>query len=290
MPRCEDGCPADKRPETGNCFDPDPGDGLPVQCVGAWERDKHDPLERYIAASSGPRGWFLKPRPGVSVPGGAAFVDLYAGPGRARVRSTGAVVDGSPLIALKHGAAPFTKVIACELDPGNAAALRARVAPFGERAVVIEGSCHDRIGAVVAEIPASGLNFALIDPYSLDQLDFETISRLAAVERMDMLIHFPTMDAKRNWGQGSEARLTKALGTEAWRDRVRKPRDVTRAIDVLRDRLQAFGYTGQDVRSVEVRNSTGGVLYHLVYASKHKKGDEIWQSIAKTLKGQRSLL
>ena len=290
MPRCEDACPADSRPATGNCFDVDPADGLPVQCVGPWESDKHDPLAHYIEATWGARAKFLKSRPGLPMPGGAAFVDLYAGPGRARVRSTGAVVNGSPLIALQHAKAPFTKVIACDIDPSNADALRRRMG-HDSRAVVIEGSCHDEIDRIVREIPPSGLNFALIDPYSLDQLDFGTIAKLARVERMDMLIHFPTMDTKRNWAQGAQAKLTKALGTDAWREKVRKPRDVTRAIDTLRERLKGFGYTGENVRSLPVKNGPGGVIYHLVYASKDRLGNEIWESIVKLMgRGQRSLL
>jgi three-Cys-motif partner protein len=287
MPRCEDQCPPDGRPETGNCFDPDPADGLPVQCVGPWERDKHEPLHHYIEATWAARAKFLAPRPGV-VPGGAAFIDLYAGPGRARVRTTGAFVDGSPLLALNHQKAPFTRVILCDIDPANADALKKRTA-HDRRAIVIEGSCHDEIERITKEIPARGLNFALIDPYSLDQLDFETISRLARFERMDMLIHFPTMDTKRNWSMGAQEKLTKAIGTESWRDKVREPRHVTKAIEVLREQLRTFGYTGESVRSIEVKNSTGGVLYHLVYASKDPLGDKIWESTVKTIRGQRSL-
>lgn len=290
MPRCEDGCPAEDRPTTGNCFDPDPADGLPVQCVGFWERDKHEPLEHYIEATWGARAKFLNPRVGV-VPGGAAFIDLYAGPGKARVRSTGLVVDGSPLIALKHDRARFSKVILCDIEPASVDALKKRTASYGERVVIVAGSCHDEIDRIVKDIPPRGLNFALIDPYSLDQLDFETIARLAKFERMDMLLHFPTMDAKRNWSQGAQQKLTKALGTDAWKEKVRKPREVTRAIETLREGLKSFGYTGETVRSIAVKNGTQGVIYHLVYASKDKLGDTIWDSIVKTMeRGQRLLL
>jgi three-Cys-motif partner protein len=255
--------------------------------VGPWERDKHEPLHHYIEATWAPRAMFLNPRPGVT-PGGAAFIDLYAGPGRARVRANGAIVDGSPLLALGHMKAPFSKIILCDVAPENADALRKRTA-HDPRAVVIEGSCHDQIERIVNEIPPRGLNFAMIDPFSLDQLDFGTISRLARFERMDMLIHFPTMDTKRNWSMGAQEKLTKAIGTESWRDTIREPRHVTKAIEVLREQLKKFGYTGENVRSVEVKNSSGGVLYHLVYVSKDKLGDKIWESIVKTLRGQRSL-
>lgn len=287
MARCEDSCPVDSR-VNGKCRDLDPGDNLLVQCVGDWAQAKHDVLGRYIEATSGPRNKFLNPPPGVAA-GGAAFIDLFSGPGRARVRSTGALIDGSPLIALKHDKAPFTKLIFCELDADNAAAIRARSKSEGDRVIVIEGDCHANIDKVIAETPPNGLNFALVDPFGLDQHDFDTFAKLAKVHRMDLLIHFPTMDAKRNFNQGTEPKLTKALGTADWRKDVRKPKDVTRAIDTLHKGLVQFGYTGENVRSVPVTNSHDGVLYHLVYASKDRLGDKIWESIARTRGNQRSL-
>ena len=109
--------------ENGNCTIPAPDDGLPVQCVGPWSKRKHDILRRYLSASGGPRRGYLPP-----APGGAAFVDLFAGPGRARVRTTGELDDGSPLIALKQPLG-FTRLVLCELDPENADALRRRTGP-----------------------------------------------------------------------------------------------------------------------------------------------------------------
>lgn len=284
MARCDQAC-GDRRKANGNCPDL-ADDALPVQCVGPWVVDKHDPLGRYIQATRGPRKDYLPPRGR----GGAAYIDLFAGPGRARVWSTGAVVDGSPLIALKHVEAPFTKLILCEKDPENAAALRRRTAHDG-RVVVVEGDCHDRIDDIIAATPEHGLNFALIDPFSLDQLRFDTIAKLARVQRMDLLIHLPTMDMKRNFGRGTEARLTKALGTDEWKQHVRGPAGIARfAVEALRKKLTEFGYTGKEVPCPRVTNTQNGGLYHLVFAAKHDLGDKIWKSIAKTSgSGQGSL-
>ena len=46
----------------GNCTNPDPMDGLAVECVGPWAEDKHYYLRQFIAASadwfsSSPQGW-----------------------------------------------------------------------------------------------------------------------------------------------------------------------------------------------------------------------------------------
>jgi three-Cys-motif partner protein len=259
-----------------NC--PGPGeDGLPVQCVGSWAKEKHDYLFRYIEATRAARAKYLSQSRGEHK-GGAAYIDLFAGPGRARVRGRGEEIDGSPLIAVRHVGAPFSQLVLCELDSQNAEALRLRT--LGREGVeVIEGDCHERIDDIVRLIPPQGLNFALIDPFSLDQLRFETIARLAAMTRMDLLIHFPTMDLKRNLTQGAGPKLSKAIGSEHWQSRIRKPEDVTRAIDELRAELAKHGYTGAQVRSVPIMNTKGGVLYHLVFVSKHKLGDQIWNSL-----------
>ena len=54
-------------------------------------------------------------------------MDLFAGPSRARVSTSGELVDGSPLVALKQPV-PFTKLVLCELDGENIESLKRRVA------------------------------------------------------------------------------------------------------------------------------------------------------------------
>jgi len=76
----------------------DPADGLPVLDVGPWTAEKHDYLRRYITATKAARARFLPP----AGPGGAAFIDLFGGPGRAQVRGHKEIIDGSPLIAARH--------------------------------------------------------------------------------------------------------------------------------------------------------------------------------------------
>src|SRR5687768_5579403 len=90
--------------DNGNCTAPAPDDHLPVQCVGSWAKDKHYYLERYIDATRAVRAKYLRPA-GSRPAGGAAFVDLFAGPGRCRLRESGQIINGSPLIALANAKA-----------------------------------------------------------------------------------------------------------------------------------------------------------------------------------------
>jgi transposase-like protein len=127
------------------------------------------------------------------------------------------IIAGSPLIALEHLEAPFSKVILCDLDEENVQTLRARTARFGDRARVFPGDCNKVVDQIVADIPPYGFNIALLDPFGVDQLQFETIDRLAAIKRMDLILHFPTMDMKRE--RGSERGEGRPLPGSGGRER-----------------------------------------------------------------------
>jgi len=257
--------------------------------VGAWAADKTHYLLNYINATKKVRAGFLPPP---AARGGAAFIDLFAGPGKKRIGTTGEIVSGSPLTALEHGDAPFTKVIACDIEAENVAALRARTASSG-RCVVIEGDCNLQIDEVLNAIPKNGLNMALIDPFGLKQLKFSTVSALGALQRMDLILHFPTGDIKRNLIQAPERTgmwLDDALGTTEWRRRQRDATDVNALVEVLVEQLRGLKYTGARFHAPAIKNTTKVPLYHLVFASKNPLGDKIWASIIRTEpSGQSSL-
>lgn len=277
-----------KKLKNENCEVPDPLDGLPDQSVGAWSRRKHARLSEYLQATWAARANYLEPKGR----GGAAFVDLFAGPGRVRVWDSPTTEEGSSLIALGHRPAPFTRVIMCELNADNARALRARTAA-DRRAIVIEGDCNERVGDVVDLVPPHGLNLAFFDPFGAKTFHWQTLERLAAVRRMDLLIHFPTLTIKRNLFNDTAPEfhqtVTAMLGTDAWKQRVRKASEVHRLIDVLQERLSAVGYSERRVKTMQIVNDTNGVLYHLVFASKDPLGTKLWESISRHDGPQRGL-
>ena len=262
----------------GNCTVPGP-DGLPVQCVGAWAADKHYYLQKYIEATRAVRAKYLPPNGS----GGAAFIDLFAGPGKARERKTGVIQKGSAMVALEHAAAPFNRMVFCDKDPDNLRALRERTSSDAERVVIVEGDCNETIETVASHVPEYGLNVALIDPFNLSVLKFVTIARLASFKRMDLIVHFPTADIKRNLGQNESTRhaLNEALGTTEWGQKITSSTDVGTLIEVFKAQLSSLGYLSQQVRSQPVKNNQNATLYYLVYASKNDRGDKIWQSITK---------
>lgn len=62
----------------------DGDDGLPVEEVGIWAKDKLSSLCRYIDISRGVRSKWIGPGKG-----GATYIDLFCGTGRSKIRSTG---------------------------------------------------------------------------------------------------------------------------------------------------------------------------------------------------------
>lgn len=259
-------------------------DDLPVQCAGQWVPEKHDYLRRYIEATRSVRSKYTEGS------GGAAYIDLFAGPGLARVKERKTIIDGSPIIAASHDQVPFTHIVACDTSHGNVAALRSRLSAYQCENEVLHGDCNERISEIVSCIPEYGLNIALIDPFGAKTLLWETIKALGEIKRMDLIIHFPTGTLKRNLSNESfRERIDAMLGTTRWRKLVMGPSDVVRLIDVLREQLVSLGYEAEKVRDLPIRNNVNNILYHLVYASKHALGSSIWDSVAQTSAGgQRS--
>jgi len=278
---------AGKRKTNGNC-EKSEADGFPAQGVGDWTPEKHDWLQRFIESTRAVRSSYVPVGPKKE---GAAYIDLFAGPGRVRVENERAAHDGSPLIALAHHAAPFSHVVLCDLDDENVAALRARTAAHAARTTIVHGDCNERIDDIVARVPRYGLNLAFVDPFGPKALRWNTLAKLGAFDRMDLLVNFPTGFIKRNFHTlAFREHVTAILGDEQWRSEVTSASDVPKLIELLRARLALLGYRPDRSRSIPITNGSNVVMFYLVFFSKHALGEKIWKSLARTMpSGQKDL-
>ena len=170
-------CPCEKnshgepinRGKNGNCLIRRAPDGLPFQCIGRWSQDKHDYLQRYIEATSGPRAAFLPPKRRKS----ASFTSSQTG--LAYLAGKKDPIEGSPLIAMNRPSAPFSKLILCDIDDENVAILGKRTEKAGSRTSIVHGDCNELISQIVKLIPPHGLNIALVDPFNPRALLWETL-------------------------------------------------------------------------------------------------------------------
>jgi three-Cys-motif partner protein len=131
-------------------------DGLPIRESGRWAEEKLYYLGRYLKIFSvGMKNKWA---------GRLYYIDLFAGPGRCRIRDTEREIDGSPLIALLGF--DFAKYFFFEMDRGCFEALEARVrrrAPHKYANVVMTcGDCNEKTDRVT--LRSGGLGLAFIDP------------------------------------------------------------------------------------------------------------------------------
>ena len=269
-------------------------DSLPVGEVGSWVREKHDYLKRYINISRKTRLKYMPPLGR----GGATYTDLFCGAGRANIRNTDQIVDGSALTAWRasvEGGALFTKVYVCDHDP---VLLDACVKRLQLAEAPVQGFCMSAVDAAsqineeIQSFYPYGLHFAFIDPFNLEQLDFDILDELADIKRMDLLIHLSVMDLQRNLKINLQAEESAFdLFAPGWRDSVDAQGTQTevrrRVVEFWRSKVESLGLWP----SLNHRLITGDKLqplYWLLLAARHELAHDFWD-VASNPEGQGNL-
>lgn len=260
----------------------DPSDGLVTDVVGPWALDKHERLRKYIDAYRSARAMFLPPRG----TGGATFIDLFSGPGRSQRDDNGQFIDGSPLVAYRaaqQSRTRFSELHFNDLDTANIGALRQRVSNLGGAASFYNEAAETAVDRIAYALDPSGLHFAFLDPYNLDNLPFSIIERLATLPRMDMLIHVSVFDLQRNLRRYlDDGRVLDAF-MPGWRGAVDQNRvDQAVRTDLLQHWLGLIRRLGTSpAEGIELVSATGGQrLYWLVFVSAHELGRKLWSDIS----------
>lgn len=288
------------RDNNGNC--PVAGsDNLPVQCVGSWVEDKYYFLERYLNASCEARRKF-------SSKNNAVFIDLFSGPGCCIIRYTKKEIQSGSVRAFLREEASFNEFYFFDISKSNIDALKQRIGSNPNCNFNL-GDSNVLVKTLVEELLAKHYryHFAFVDPFGPSSLNFKTLSELAKLRRMDMLIHFPIGPIKRTikkWIKGKNTILDDFMGTSEWRDKVnvnRMNETFKVLIDIYTKQLQSIGYKElklaasdstiySGIPTVPIKNTKDVGLYVLILASKHPLGQKIWNSvIKKDPTGQKSL-
>lgn len=266
-------------------------DGLPVRDSGTWAKEKLYYLGRYLKIFSvGMKNKWA---------GKLYYVDLFAGPGRCRIRGTEEEIDGSPLVALLGF--DFAKYFFFEEDPACFDALEARSrkrAPYkAEKVKFIPGDCNDTIEQ--AGLPSEGLGLAFIDPTGISRVSFETIRMLTAGRQIDLIINFPEgMGIRMNLHQYTQTEtnaLTTFMGSTRWKERYHQ--SLTSFDQVCKEiakeyltNLRSLGFLAVDSDRIPVRTGQNTLLYYLLFASKNPRGNDFWRKIKRIgPHGQREL-
>ena len=268
-------------------------DRLITPDVGSWAEDKYQLVRCYatIFATAMKSRWDC-----------LAYIDLFAGAGRARIRETQKIVPASPLVVLDIPR-PFSQYLFCELDNEKLSALKARVRSYSSTGVTfIQGDCNERVDEILSSIPKprksfTALTFCFADPFKLANLRFSTIERLAQNRRIDFLVLIPSgMDANRNereYAQPENHAVASFVGGEQWREEW--PHQRYSFGEFVADQfglsMARTGYRYDGLATLQLMRSTEKnlPLYHLGVFSRHELGAKFWDECRKSTNPQRLL-
>ena len=265
-------------------------DGLPLDVVGSWAKEKHERLRKYVDITRATR------RKWVHGSGGATYIDLFCGAGRAIIRGTQLKIDGSPLVAFKaarDGHVPFSEIHIADVSEESCRAAECRLARAGGLAKPEVGNADATVIRIARKLNPYGLHFAFLDPYNLEALPFSVIEALAKFKHIDVLIHVSVHDLQRNLDAYS---LSKDGPLDhfapGWRNSVslKQSKSATRAAYVAywAAKMEKLGFA--PARYELIRGPTKNQrLYWLVMVSHHKLAQEFWDEI-RNISGQGELL
>lgn len=282
-------------------------DGLPARNSGAWAKDKLFYLQKYISTfetSMRNKSWRKR-----------IYIDLFSGPGKCITRESNEYFLGSPLLALttEH---PFTDYYFVDTETDNVNALKTRSSATTisqDRIHCLPGDANRKVVEIVDEIRRidseyiagvwPSLNLAFLDPEGFE-LEWNTVARLATVNRMDLIIHYSQQGVKRMADRAlessKETAIDKFFGDKEWRKIYERCRDDITGIhrlliDYYKSKLKTLGYVEvKDDEEVWVeplmKNRKNAPLYRLLFASKSPLGVKFWRDVTKVgADGQMSL-
>ena len=228
--------------------------------------------------------------------GSTLYLDLFAGDTRNISRTTGAVIDGSPRVALNTVPA-FDHVVLFEL-PARAARLQAELAAEfpGRKITVVAGDCNTTLPGALNNLRdvAWAPSFALVDQYAAE-VHWSSLAALSDFRRStrglktelwllfapamitrglasetdeavaDFTARVDAMFGSADWRDIHEARLADELPPEQYRDEL---------VNLMRWRLEnVLGY--RTTHAFDMRNVSGVPLYSMIFATSHPTGDKV---------------
>jgi three-Cys-motif partner protein len=264
--------------------------------VGAWVEDKYRLVSLYETLfSTGMKHKWEK----------RVYIDLFSGPGLARIRGTSKFLWSSPFLALQVKD-PFDKYVFCESDGAALDALRRRVEKYFPQADVcyVSGDCNEKAEEICSKIPMASrdskvLSFCFVDPYDLS-VKFSTIKTIAD-RFVDFLILLALgMDANRNlqhYLARSNQKIDEFLGLPNWRDswteqvsksKISLPKFLAETYAQQMETLQYLPVAFHQMKQVrsDVKNLP---LYHLALFSRHKLAYGYWDDVLKYSTSQMQL-
>src|SRR5690242_3224203 len=121
--------------------------GLWVEKVGPWAKDKQKIVTDYVQIASATRRKYSH----------CSFIDVFSGPGQSQIRDSGELIDGSPVAAFRQGRAshPFSSVHVSDIDDDLLASAETRLLNLGAPVKATKGPASVALPKIVNQLSAS---------------------------------------------------------------------------------------------------------------------------------------
>lgn len=198
--------------------------------------------------------------------GQAYYLDAFAGPGLDRIRETGDIIFGSPLIAdrIPNENKKFDKLVLIEKNRSYASAL-SQLLP---KACIIQDDINsDGLNQALKEIPSDAPILAFIDPEGFE-LEWNTLKSI--LDRWsDAIILFQLSQVPRTAASKiCEDTMNRFYGTSDWQS-CRHPKQY------LECYLSKIGKHKDRIIPIRVRGE-GGFYYYVIVAVRQTSGAQRW--------------
>ena len=269
-------------------------DGLPMRPSQSYAKDKLYALEAYLKIAQ----TAMKNQPWLA----NNYIDLQAGPGKNLI--DGQVYLGSPLIALDIKP-EFTHFWFNELQDFEHTTLEKRTqkSALYSKISLTKMDVNDAVDIVFSSIYEADMNakskrkpptfnIAFLDPEGLE-IKWSTVSKLANLDKMDLIINFSTSGINRNLHQPES--IDTYFGNQQWRelgstgDHIQRRRQL---INLYRQQLKSMGYAilnDDEIghHDISMKNSKNAEVYSLIFASKNPLGEKLWWQVKKEIERLR---
>ncbi len=263
------------------------------QSWGFWSRYKLELLRLYLEAFT----TTTKNRSKKCV-----YLDLFGGDPDNVERDTLLPIDGSAKIALDITDPPFTHLRFFEKEPRASRLGDKLQADYpGRDVIVYSGDCNETIGQALADLHSADAGwaptFAFLDPTG-PHYQWTTLEKLArhkgvkAKTKVELWILFPDPLFMRMLPKSGELRtsdnetITAMYGTPQWHaiftarltEQITPKEAREEYVNLMRWRLErVLGY--RSTHQLEIYNASGVPLYHMVFATDSKAGNDIMASL-----------
>ena len=227
-----------------------------------------------------------------------SYIDGFAGAGQHILKRTKELIPGSPWNALNLEP-PFRELHLIDLNRSRTAELR-RLSAGLPNVKVYDGDANEILLQLFPTVRYEKYRRALciLDPYGL-HLDWKVIEAAGKMGTIEIFLNFPVHDMNRNvlwWNpdepaQDDVARMSAFWGDESWKSAAysteyhlfkemeKQPNEVV--VEAFRKRLKEVAGFKYVPPPVAMKNSTGAVVYYLLFAAQQELADKIARDIFK---------